>query len=212
MLDYHELKKQLLARKDYLKMKLKSDAETATELGSVTDFAGGELSTYDNHPADTATQLYEREKDLAFHKRMQDELKDIDDALTKIENGRYGLDERSGEPIPEERLRALPTARTVISEGAPKHAYKQRPVEESVLIDQEEEGITDFQSNDFDEDNAMDLVTQYNELPLVYDEAPFADENESLGFVEPIEAHAATGIAGYTGDENVRYIPDKEEK
>lgn len=209
MFRYKGIRKQLLNRKNWLEQKLKSDQETAAELGSTTDFAGGELSTYDNHPADSATQLYDREKDLAFQKRTRDELTDINDALFKMEKGVYGLDEKTGERIPFERLQALPTARTAVAGVPPKHHYKQRPVEESVIADMEEEGITNFQSDGFDEANAFDLVAQYNELPTTYEDAPYREDQESLGFVEDIEAIAATGIGGYTGDEEVEYIRNK---
>ena len=39
-------------------------------------------------------------------------LAEIDRALTKLENGRYGISEVSGEPIAYERLKLVPWART----------------------------------------------------------------------------------------------------
>ena len=40
----------------------------------------------------------------------------IESALVRIENGKYGLSLKSGQPIPEERLRAIPYALYSIEE------------------------------------------------------------------------------------------------
>src|SRR5699024_9723026 len=50
----------------------------------------GELSNYDNHPADTGTELFERGKDIALHQHREKELEDINEALHAIEEGTYG--------------------------------------------------------------------------------------------------------------------------
>lgn len=46
----------------------------------------------------------------------EDQLQEIEDALQRIEDGTYGISEKSGEPIPEERLEVMPTARLLVSE------------------------------------------------------------------------------------------------
>ncbi|MCO7174633.1 hypothetical protein ACFP7A_02990 [Sporolactobacillus kofuensis] len=206
MFGYNKIKKQLMKRKLELEHKLISDMETASELGSITDFASGELSTYDNHPAESATQLYEREKDLAFHKMEQKELKEINHALKKIHEGTYGYDEKTGEKIPRARLKALPTARTTVAHSEIDHHHKVRPVEESVILDMEESGFTNFESNGFDEQNAYDLVSQYNDQEGIYEDAPYSDDEEGMGFVEELEAFAATGIGGFSGDDEIQVL------
>jgi DnaK suppressor protein len=40
----------------------------------------------------------------------------VDRALRKIEEGTYGLSDRSGKPIPRERLEAVPDALYTLSE------------------------------------------------------------------------------------------------
>jgi DnaK suppressor protein len=70
----------------------------------------GELSAYDQHPADVATNTFERERDQAIEESMRDELKQIDEALAKIEAGTYGICERCHKPIAPARLEALPYA------------------------------------------------------------------------------------------------------
>jgi RNA polymerase-binding transcription factor DksA len=72
----------------------------------------GELSHYDQHPADTASDTFEREKDLSILEQLEAELEEIEAALARLDDGTYGVDEVTGEPIDPERLDALPTART----------------------------------------------------------------------------------------------------
>jgi RNA polymerase-binding transcription factor DksA len=85
--------------------------ELRAELGG----AGGdssELSDYDQHPADTASETFERERDLGLLGDLETELADIQDALERVDNGTYGIDEVTGQPIDPARLEAVPTART----------------------------------------------------------------------------------------------------
>jgi len=83
------------------------------ELGDASETDGaGELAAYDQHPADNASDTFEREKDLSILEGLEHELAEIEAALERIENGTYGIDESTGEPIEPERLEAMPTART----------------------------------------------------------------------------------------------------
>jgi RNA polymerase-binding transcription factor DksA len=70
-----------------------------------------ELSDYDQHPADTASETFEREKDVSILERLEEELAELQAALERIDAGTYGIDEVTGEPIAPERLEAVPTAR-----------------------------------------------------------------------------------------------------
>jgi len=63
------------------------------------------------HPADIATELFERERDLGQLEQVERELREIEDALRRLDEGTYGVCEACGRPIPDERLEALPTAR-----------------------------------------------------------------------------------------------------
>ena len=72
----------------------------------------GELTHYDQHPADQGSELFEREKDLAILEGLEADLAEIEAALQRLDDGTYGVDEVTGEPIDPERLDALPTART----------------------------------------------------------------------------------------------------
>jgi RNA polymerase-binding transcription factor DksA len=72
----------------------------------------GELTHYDQHPADQGSETFEREKDLSILERLEADLAEIEAALARIDEGTYGVDEVTGEPIDPERLSAIPTART----------------------------------------------------------------------------------------------------
>lgn len=82
------------------------------------ELAGGEdpseLSSVDQHPADQATESFEREKDLSILESTDEQLRDIELAFARVEDGSYGSCEVCGRPIGEERLRARPSARLCI--------------------------------------------------------------------------------------------------
>jgi DnaK suppressor protein len=71
----------------------------------------GELSSFDQHPGDLATDTFEREKDLSIVEQLDAELEDVERAVRRVEDGSYGCCEVDGEPIPDERLEVLPAAR-----------------------------------------------------------------------------------------------------
>lgn len=69
-------------------------------------------------PVDTAddTEVADKFEELGINDavggELEKQLKDVDDALTKIDEGNYGICEVSGEKIEEDRLEANPSART----------------------------------------------------------------------------------------------------
>jgi RNA polymerase-binding transcription factor DksA len=83
-----------------------------TELGTSENDDISELADYDQHPADTATETFEREKDLSILEQLEHELSELQAALERVDAGTYGIDEETGDPIDPARLAAIPTART----------------------------------------------------------------------------------------------------
>ena len=77
-----------------------------------------ELSTVDQHPADDATELYDREMDESTARRLREELDAIDRAFKRIAEGTYGLSVESGKPIPDARLELIPWAERTAEEQA----------------------------------------------------------------------------------------------
>ena len=66
---------------------------------------------FDDESGEGDTLAVERERDLVLSAQAQQTVAEIDHALAKLEDGTYGICEVSGQPIPKERLRAIPWAR-----------------------------------------------------------------------------------------------------
>ncbi len=206
MTSYEKLKQELLDEKERIQHQFNVTEEFGLEEGFASDFASGELSQYDNHPADSATALYEREKDLVLKKMREEQLEDIEAALNRMEKGTYGFDEETGEEIPYERLEALPTARTNKKNTPNTFVNHDRPIEEHVLRNMEKEYATNSQETEFNEQNAYDLVAAFNQSSMTYDGSSLMDSYDGMGYVSLVEAIGATGIEGYTGDDHVHYV------
>lgn len=98
----------------------------------------GELSHYDNHPADGGEELFLRERDQALTELDEEFLTDVDKALLAIENGTYGKCEVCGKEIEIDRLEIIPETTLCIEHARDQEEQKHRtdldrPVEEDVL-------------------------------------------------------------------------------
>lgn len=71
----------------------------------------GDLSGYPQHIADMGTEEFSREFDFILLRRQQQELEEIREALKRIDDGVYGICQRTGGEIPLRRLEAMPEAR-----------------------------------------------------------------------------------------------------
>ena len=91
-------------------------------LGAAQDIVDGdtddsELSSAagDQHLADHASEMLDREVDESLEENAEGIVQEIDAALRRIEDGTYGTCIRCGNPIPEERLAAVPYAVLCVS-------------------------------------------------------------------------------------------------
>jgi len=73
--------------------------------------ATGDLSSMPIHMADLGSDNYEQEFTLELMDSERKLLKEIDEALMRIEDGTYGICEGLNKPIPKSRLKAQPWAR-----------------------------------------------------------------------------------------------------
>jgi len=127
----------------------------------------GELSLYDNHPADVATELYERGKDVALRDMDKLRLQEIDRALSAIADETYGVCSACGKPIASERLSAYPLATLCIDckrRDEAGHPDRSRPVEEEFLWPGF--GRTNLDGEDsvvFDGEDSLQAVWRFNE-------------------------------------------------
>lgn len=80
--------------------------------------AASALSHLAQHPADAASDAFEREKEFAILERVDDDLAAVDRALERLTEGTYGTCEACGGPIGDERLVALPAARLCLEHQA----------------------------------------------------------------------------------------------
>lgn len=80
--------------------------------------ADEELSHVDQHVADEGTELFEEERDAGFAERLREELAAVERAEERLMLGTYGLSVESGEPIPDDRLEAIPWAERTVEEQA----------------------------------------------------------------------------------------------
>jgi RNA polymerase-binding protein DksA len=102
-LDLQKYKKLLLAERERVTLEHHALSASAAE-------AGNELADYDNHPADSASDTYERTKDQAIDGNFREILDRINDALRKIDEQSYGQCDRCAKEINPERLKAIPYA------------------------------------------------------------------------------------------------------
>ena len=75
----------------------------------------GELSD-EQDPANLASDLYQDEFDAGRADDLREELAAVERAEARLADGTYGLSIESGEPIPDERLEAVPTAERTTEE------------------------------------------------------------------------------------------------
>ncbi|HEY2702446.1 MAG TPA: TraR/DksA C4-type zinc finger protein [Candidatus Dormibacteraeota bacterium] len=91
---------------------------TARLVGEDVEATAAELSHADQHPADEATELFEEERDLGVEHDVDHLIAEVDAALQRVDEGRYGICEACGKPIPDERLEAVPAARYCVEDQA----------------------------------------------------------------------------------------------
>lgn len=75
----------------------------------------GELADQDES-ADQASDLYENELDEGLAEQLREALSAVERAEARLAAGTYGLSVESGQPIPDERLEAIPTAERTAEE------------------------------------------------------------------------------------------------
>lgn len=167
----------------------------------------GELSSYDNHPAEMGTELFERGKDVALNEHAEIELKKINEALHAIAEGTYGVCTTCGQEIPIERLLAVPTAATCVEHGEEEIAMNERPVEEQTFhpdINPDEATVEDEEETGYDAEDAFQEVSRYgtSETPsdLYGDHANYDEmtpnSDEDIGTAEKLEGLLKADIYG----------------
>lgn len=199
------LQKQLNDEKNDLLQRLDENNSYGLKKSIIKESLG-ELSNYDNHPADHGSEMFEREKDIALNEHSEEQLQDALYSLEAIEQGKYGVCEVCGKPISYERLEALPTARTCIEHSPNQFVSERRPVEEEIL--RPPFGKFEFDEQDvtmYDAEDAWQEVARYgtSETPSdfwaqkknSYNEM-FIESDEPIGFTEAVEGFLMADMEG----------------
>lgn len=84
---------------------------SSMEREALRSSGGSNLSTLPIHMADMGTDNYEQEFTLGLVETERKLLREINNALAKIQNGTYGLCEGTSQPINKARLEVQPWAR-----------------------------------------------------------------------------------------------------
>lgn len=78
------------------------------------DWQGSATGPNEPDAIDEADKLEELATNVPLVEELERRYREVVDALNKMKDGSYGVDEETGEPIALERLRANPAARTNI--------------------------------------------------------------------------------------------------
>lgn len=109
-----DLKNRLTAEKARLEEELstvsKQNPSNPDDWNAVVDEA--EANSADKN--DIADAMEDLEENTGISNALEAQLKEVNDALERMDAGTYGNDEETGEPIPVERLEANPSARNNI--------------------------------------------------------------------------------------------------
>lgn len=115
--------------------------------------SAGDLSSMPIHMADIGSDNYEQEFSLSLMDSERKIVREIHEALKRIQDGTYGVCEGTGEPIPKIRLKGIPWTRyclkfaELVEKGLatePDHAF----MDESELSDDEGNAVEQKDSDD----------------------------------------------------------------
>lgn len=211
------IRQKLLAEQQEIQQEIEHMSENQLEgsMGEVT----GELASYDNHPADLGSEMFERSKDLSLREGLKHRLNHIQDALKHMENGTYGVCDNCGKNIDEDRLEAMPSTtlckQCKLETESTVDRYP-RPIEEDViappfggLIEHDSpKGV--HQGDDYimyDGEDAWQEVSRYGtsetpqDLPNMKDYQQLtADADEDRGKVDDVD-----GIPYFQGADGMFY-------
>lgn len=112
--DLDELRNALEAERDSLEEELAGHGRVLNDAGDWQGSSEG-YEGEESDPIDAADQIEELVTNIPLVAELEERHTDVAEALEKMEQGVYGICEECGEPIPVERLKANPAARTCIA-------------------------------------------------------------------------------------------------
>jgi len=106
--DIERFRARLLEERERLALELQEIEDRTARIAESE--RASELGSWEDHPADLASETFEREKDLAIGESVESLLNQVITALEKIDRGTYGVCDACERPIKKARLDALPFA------------------------------------------------------------------------------------------------------
>ena len=197
------LTNRLNEQKDEFQSKLNTKRNSRLDLSERE--AAGELSSYDNHPGDLGTELFEREKDVALEVHEENQLSEIKAALKAVAEGTYGICKECGKDIPYERLEAIPSTLYCVEHSTRQTASNYRPSEEELIKPPKPDSLQrtyDTRIRDYTDSyqEAAQYGTSETPADMVrdakgYDDL-YPDQKEDEGFADDIESFVGNGPDG----------------
>lgn len=163
-----------------------------------------ELSAYDNHPADTATELFDKERGLAFKENEITIIKKIDDALASIDEGTYGKCKMCGKDIVEERLEFIPYAQFCVN--CQREVNDSRPVEKHNRP--LEEYVIDYPFGYGFNDNSVDEEVGYDAEDAYQDVGKFERRENQLEFYTDTDENYVDPMERISNQQYRAQLPD----
>jgi DnaK suppressor protein len=109
-----QFKKQLLAEKAMLEKELGKIGKKDSASPGGWDATSTKMDIDSADDNEVADKLESMDENIGIVNNLEKQLLEVSAALERIENGTYGKDEKTGEPIDMERLKANPSARFAI--------------------------------------------------------------------------------------------------
>ena len=143
------------------------------------DIERTELSNYDNHPGDVASDLTIQLTEYAMDDFKQESIDKIEAALEAMNNGTYGECKVCHKEISFERLEAVPTTLTCVEHSQEKVDMETRPIEEEIMNELShkalkavdfEDGSGEFPSSDSPQDVPQEVIHQNNQETTIRDQ------------------------------------------
>jgi RNA polymerase-binding transcription factor DksA len=102
-----------VVRDELQRLRARAEAEAATLASDLESLfiASRDANADDEHDPEGATIGFERAQLTALLSAARERIAEVDDALRRVDAGTYGICERCGQPIAEDRLAARPFAR-----------------------------------------------------------------------------------------------------
>lgn len=100
---------------DFKKELLEIRKKLAGEVEKSRDYSHEEGEGDMSDITDDAVRTYSQQIILQLGEREREQIKEIDEALERIDNGEYGICVECGEEIPEKRLKLIPYAKCCIT-------------------------------------------------------------------------------------------------